>query len=143
MTPDINVLLAAFRADHPHHGPARTWLESACASCAAGHTSLVVLPMVAAGFLRLATNPRVFRQPDSIDAAVGFLDTLLATPGVEIASEGEWPLLRSKLLSHGLAANQVTDAWIAAATEALAEHLVSFDRGFQRLLPPSDLTLLP
>ncbi len=143
MTPDVNVLLAAFRPDHPHHHPARHWIESACASCAAGHTTLVLLPMVAAGFLRLATNPRVFKQPDAIEAAVAFLDTLLATPGVEIAGEGEWPLLRSKLLAQGLTANHVIDAWIAATTEALAEHLVSFDRGFQRLLPPSDLTLLP
>jgi toxin-antitoxin system PIN domain toxin len=143
MTPDVNVLLAAFRRDHPHHRPARHWLESACSSCAAGHTTLVLLPMVAAGFLRLTTNPRVFQQPDPIEAAVGFLDTLLAAPGVEIAGEGEWPLLRSKLLAHQLHGNAITDAWIAAATEALSEHLVSFDRGLQRLLPPSDLTLLP
>lgn len=41
-----------------------------------------------------------------------------------------------------LQANLVTDAWIAAATQALSEHLVTFDRDFKRLLAPRDLTLL-
>jgi uncharacterized protein len=29
MTPDLNVLIAASRSDHPHHDVARTWLERA------------------------------------------------------------------------------------------------------------------
>ncbi len=29
MTPDVNVLVAASRQDHPHHGPALRWLETA------------------------------------------------------------------------------------------------------------------
>jgi uncharacterized protein len=29
MTPDVNVLVAASRSDHPHHGPALTWLDAA------------------------------------------------------------------------------------------------------------------
>jgi predicted nucleic acid-binding protein len=29
MTPDLNVLLAASRADHPQHRPALSWLEQA------------------------------------------------------------------------------------------------------------------
>ena len=34
MTPDVNVLVAAFRADHPHHTTARVWLEQAVAAAA-------------------------------------------------------------------------------------------------------------
>ena len=62
MTPDVNVLVAAFRADHPHHADARKWLGLARAACAAGQDSLAVLPMVLAGFLHLVTNPKVFVQ---------------------------------------------------------------------------------
>lgn len=29
MTPDVNVLVAASRSDHPHHAIAREWLEAA------------------------------------------------------------------------------------------------------------------
>jgi uncharacterized protein len=58
VAPDLNVLLAASRTDHPQHTPALRWLEQAIADCATGG-AIEVLPMVAAGFLRLATNPRV------------------------------------------------------------------------------------
>jgi uncharacterized protein len=143
VTPDVNVLVAVFRSDHPHHGPARNWLTSARNSCAEGSATLTLLPMVVAGFLRLVTNGRVFVNPDSIEAAVAFIDALLGSPGVELRTSGaEWPLLRDKLLTLGLQGNFVTDAWIAAATEVLSEHLVTFDRDFRRLLPPRDLTLL-
>jgi predicted nucleic acid-binding protein len=37
---------------------------------------------------------------------------------------------------------EVTDAWIASATESSSEHLVTFDRDFLKLLPRSDFTLL-
>ncbi|MBV8305977.1 MAG: VapC toxin family PIN domain ribonuclease, partial [Gammaproteobacteria bacterium] len=93
MTPDLNVLLAASRTDHPQHAPALRWLERAIAGCATGG-SIEVLPMVAAGFLRLATNPRVFPSPTPIRAAVNFIDSLLAVAGVEMPELGrEWPTL--------------------------------------------------
>jgi toxin-antitoxin system PIN domain toxin len=143
VTPDVNVLVAVFRSDHPHHGPARNWLANARISCAEGSATLTLLVMVVAGFLRLVTNGRVFVNPDSIEGAVAFIDALLGSPGVELRASGaEWPLLRDKLLTLGLQGNFVTDAWIAAATEVLSEHLVTFDRDFKRLLPPRDLTLL-
>jgi hypothetical protein len=46
------------------------------------------------------------------------------------------------VLTGRLQGNFVTDAWIAAATEALSEHLVTFDRDFRRLLSDRDLTVL-
>jgi hypothetical protein len=48
----------------------------------------------------------------------------------------------SDTLKLGLHANLVTDAWIASAVEPHAEHLVSFDRDFIRLLPVRDLHLV-
>lgn len=143
MTPDVNVLIAAFRRDHPHHRVARTWLAGARKACADGRSSLALMPMVVAAFLRLVTNPRIFDDPDRIEDAVAFVDELLGSPGVEYqANAGEWALLRDKLLRGHLQGNYVTDAWIAALTEALAEHLVTFDRDFERLLPVRDLTVL-
>ena len=46
MTPDVNVLVAAFRPDHPHHTPARAWLDDAVQQAAFNHTPLVLLGMV-------------------------------------------------------------------------------------------------
>lgn len=109
----------------------------------AGIETLTLLPIVVTGFLRLTTNSRVFSEPDSVEDSIGFIDAVLETPGVELRTCGdEWPLLRDKLLTLGLQGNLVTDAWIASAVEALSEHLVTFDRDFNRLLPARDLTLL-
>lgn len=142
MAPDINVLLAASRTDHPHHPPALRWLRKAVADCGVGG-SIEILPMVAAGFLRLATHPRIFVNPTPIEAAVRFIDTLLAVEGVEMAALGaEWPLLKSAAVEGRLAANDIPDAWIAAAVRATGGHLVTFDRGFVRLLGRSELTVL-
>jgi len=143
MTPDVNVLIAAFRGDHQHHDVALQWLNGARVDCAAARASLALLPMVIVGFLRLVTNRRVFFEPDSIEDAVTFVDALLDSPGVELRPCGEeWPMLRAKLIGRGLKGNEVTDAWIAAAAESCSEHLVTFDRDFLNLLPRSDFTLL-
>lgn len=143
MTPDINVLVAAFRPDHPHHTAARAWLGEARVACEAGQATFRVLPMVLAGFLRLVTNTQVFAERDSIEDALDFAQELLATPGAELASCGEeWPLLRQKLREQALAGNQFPDAWIAACVEHLGEHLVTFDRDFRRLLHARSQTLL-
>ncbi len=105
--------------------------------------SLTLLLMVVIAFLRLVTNPRVFIDPDSIEDAVAFVDALVGSPGVEFQPGGtEWPLVREKSLTLRLQGNSITDAWIAAATQALSEHLVTFDRDFKRLLPARDLTVL-
>jgi toxin-antitoxin system PIN domain toxin len=142
MTPDLNVLLAASRTDHPHHAPALIWLQQAIAGCDTGG-SIEILPMVAAGFLRLATNRKVFVAPMAIGAAIAFLDSLLAIPGIEIPELGrEWPELKQLSLNNNLAANDITDAWIAAAVKSLGSHLVTFDRGFARLLGRTQFTLL-
>ena len=99
--------------------------------------------MVAAGFLRLATNRKVFVAPIAIGAAIAFLDSLLAIPGVEMPELGrEWPALKQLSLDHSLTANDITDAWIAAAVKSLGSHLVTFDRGFARLLGRTQFTLL-
>lgn len=142
MTPDVNVLVAAYRADHPHHRIARLWIERAVANAESG-IPLVMLPMVLSGFVRLVTNPRVFEHPDSAKNALAFTRSLLEAPGVELATLGkEWSIFESLCLEHQLTGNAIPDAWIAASTLHLGEHLVSFDKGFRKWLGPGRLTVL-
>lgn len=142
MTPDVNVLVAAFRADHPHHAVARAWLEAAVQACATGAT-LRVLPLVSASFLRLVTHPRIFVEPTPIADAIGFIDALLAVPGVDMPTVGaEWPLLRQLCQDKTLKANDIPDAWLAAAVLQLGEHLVTFDADFRKLLRRDRVTVL-
>lgn len=142
MTPDVNVLLAASRQDHPHHEPALAWLEGALANSAEGR-SLAILPMVASGFLRLATHPKVFVEPTPLDAALTFLRAVLDSPGVTLPSLGnEWPKVEQLCTRHNLAGNAIPDAWIAAAVQSHHLHLVTFDKDFRKLLRAGMVTVL-
>lgn len=142
MTPDVNVLVAASRSDHPHHAVARDWLAQAM-EASRGGAPLTLMPMVLASFLRLVTSPKIFQQATPIDDAVAFIDALLASPGVQLAPLGpEWAKLRRLCLDSQLSGNDLPDAWLAAAVVHLGEHLVSFDRDFRKLLARSQFTWL-
>ena len=142
MTPDVNILVAASRQDHPHHAPALVWLQEALANSAEGR-SLAILPMVASGFLRLVTHPKVFVEPTPVDAALVFLRTLLDSPGVILLSLGnEWPEFERLCAQLRLTGNAIPDAWIAAAAQNHHLHLVTFDKGFRKLLKSSTVTVL-
>ena len=80
MTPDVNVLVAASRSDHPHHAIARAWLEDALAGAAQGAT-LKLQAFVVASFLRLVTHPKIFVQPTPMAEALRFIDAMLSMPG--------------------------------------------------------------
>ena len=142
MTPDVNVLLAVSRSDHPHHKIAYACLEEAIAACSNG-ASMKLMPMVVASFLRLVTNQKIFVQPTPPKDAVEFLDALLVVPGVEMPSLGaEWPTFRQLCIEKRLAANAIPDAWLAAAVFQLGEHLVTFDADFKKLLKRTQVTVL-
>ena len=142
MTPDVNVLVAASRADHPHHRAARAWLEAAVGAADAG-ALFTLMPMVLTSFLRLVTSPKIFQLPTPVADAVAFADALLASPGVQLASLGpEWSKLRQLCLDKQLSGNDLPDGWLAAAVLHTGEHLASFDRDFRKLLPRDQFTLL-
>jgi uncharacterized protein len=142
MTPDVNVLVAAARDDHVHHSQALSWLKAAVTACSSGGT-LRLMPMVLASFLRLVTNPKVFKLPTTTERAINYLDALLAIPGVELTSVGvEWPLFRQLCLDKQLIGNALPDAWLAAAVVQHGEHLATFDNDFRKLLGRGQVTVL-
>lgn len=142
MTPNVNILVAASRGDHPHHEVARSWLEQAVSAAGQG-SPLTLQPMVTASFLRLVTHPKIFVNPTPIAEAVHFLDTLLQAPGVEqVAIGGELAELGRLCVEKSLSANDIPDAWLAAAAIHQGEHVVSFDADFRRLLPKDQFTRL-
>jgi toxin-antitoxin system PIN domain toxin len=143
MTPDVNVLVSAFRTDHAHHGPARACLDDALQQAANGRASFMLMGMVVAGFMRVTTHPKIFKQPDPLQDACEFIDSLLSSPGVQFqASSGAWPTLRELCLTQQIKGDLLTDAWIAASVLQSGETLCTFDRDFTRLLPSDRLLLL-
>ena len=90
MTPDVNVLVSASRADHVHHPIANAWLHSALEDARTG-VSLGLLAPVVASYLRLVTHPKVFAQPTPIATAIAYIDALLQRPGVAMLTpQNEW-----------------------------------------------------
>lgn len=76
--------------------------------------------------------------------ALRFVDAVLKAPGVERAAlDAEWPALRKLCADKALGANDIPDAWLAAAVIHQGEHLVSFDGDFKRLLSRAQFTRLP
>jgi uncharacterized protein len=142
LTPDVNVLVAAAIEDHSLHTPARQWLLGAVRTRRAGQR-LAILPMVASGYLRITTNPKVLPRPVRASDALGFLRQLLALPRVEMLPLGaEWSIFEDLCIQQDLSGNAIPDAWIAAAVLYHGEHLATFDRGFRRYLPRPHLTVL-
>lgn len=145
MIPDANVLVAAFRADHPHHSIASAWLHSTLDDIATGRTrqSLTLLASVVVGFLRITTHRKIFKQPDSLEAAAAFVDALMGCPGtVFAASDISWAGFRQVCVEHSAQADLVSNAWIAACVLQSGDTLCTFDRDFQSLLPSHQLHLL-
>jgi uncharacterized protein len=143
MLPDINVLVAAHRADHPQHKVAAEWLKQTFKDAKDGQQ--LVLPMqVISGFISLVTNPKIFFNPSSITQSVDFIDWLLEDAQVRLLGQtAEWASFRTLLLDKKLSANHVPDAHLAALSISLGEPFVTFDKGFRQLLPRALLVLLP
>jgi len=142
MTPDVNVLVAASRNDHPHHKSAKRWLDDSIAACASGGRFTVV-PIVIASYLRLVTNTRIFAFPTPVEDAIAFADALMDAPGASTATLGaEWPVMRQLCLDKQLRANDLPDAWLAAIVLHIGEHLVTFDADFRKLLRRGQVTVL-
>ena len=75
--------------------------------------------------------------------ALRFIDALLAVPGVQQSNlGGEWHALRKLCADKILSANDMPDAWLAAAVIHQGEHLISFDADFKHLLPRSQFARL-
>lgn len=128
--PDINVLVYAARDDSPDCARYRSWLETVLL----GPEPVAVVSPVVAGFVRVVTNPRVFSRPSTLDAALGFVDAVLAAPAaVEPAlSERLGGVLADVCRRAGATADRVPDAYLAAIALDLDAELVTADRGFAR-----------
>lgn len=99
--------------------------------------------MVASGFLRLVTHPKVFVEPTPVIAALAFLRAVLDAKGVALLPLGnEWLAFERLCAQLNLRGNAIPDAWIAAAAQSHHVHLVTFDKGFRKLLKPSMVTVL-
>jgi len=127
---DVNLLLYASFSTFSQHHAARSWLEKAL-----NGTDQLLLPGVSIfGFVRLATNPRVFERPFSIEQALSAVESWLAQPHVHFLAPGPRHLEIAFGLLRGLGAarNLTTDVQLAAHAIENQATLCSNDSDFGR-----------
>ena len=127
-SPDVNVLVSAFREDAVHHERCRTWLAEALS----GRDRVGLSELVLSGVLRLLTHPRIFHPPTPTEASCAFIDALLAQP-VSTAlrpGSGHWHIFRGMSETLQLTGNRIPDAYHAALAIEHGCEWVTLDRGF-------------
>ena len=127
-SPDVNVLVSAFREDAEHHGICRAWLVDACS----GREQIGLSELVLSGVLRVLTHPRIFYPPTPNEAATAFVDALLAQPvAVSLRpGSGHWRIFRGMAATLRLTGNRIPDAYHAALAIEHGCEWVTLDRGF-------------
>ena len=127
-SPDVNVLVSAFRTDAPHHVVCRNWLEQALAA----EERLAVSELVLSGVLRVLTHPKVFNPPTPLPEAMAFTHSLLTHPRVVAirAGGGRWRIFAQLCERSHATGNRIPDAFHAALAIENGCEWVTLDRGF-------------
>ena len=127
-SPDVNVLVSAFREDAVHHERCRRWLVEAMS----GRDRVGLSELVLGGVLRVLTHPRIFNPPSPGAAAIAFVDALLAQPASTPLRPGggHWRIFRGMSATLRLTGNRLLDAYHAALAVEHGCEWVTLDRGF-------------
>lgn len=127
---DVNVWVYAFRSESPLHATARGALTTSLDS----GEGFLFCPMIAASFVRLVTNPRIFIEPSEPAEAWRFLDYVETSGNARIAGidRQAYALFRHLCLTSRATGNDVPDALLAAAAMRYEAELVTADKGLSR-----------
>jgi len=126
---DINLLVALLWTNHEQHEAARAWFK------AQRRSDWATCPFTQVGFVRVSSNPRVFREAPSPGKAVEVLEANLRHPrhrfwedDVSFA-EAVAPFV-DLLTGH----QQVTDAYLLGLAMRRGGILATFDTGIAALV---------
>ena len=127
---DANILLYAEDSLHPRHERARAWLDAQLS----GDQIVCLCWTVLLAFIRIATNPRVFETPLSLEQAVARVQSWLDQPCTRVIrpTERHWIVFQQTLEDGQAVANLVTDAHLAALAIEHGCELASTDSDFAR-----------
>jgi len=110
--PDVNILLYAFDEALPRHAAYAAWLGD----LATDQAPFGLSELVAFGFLRIATNPKVMQKPASTELALAFIAELQARPNCRMLRPGprHFTIFTDLCRELALRGNLISDAHHAA-----------------------------
>lgn len=126
LLPDVNVLLAGFRADHDHHRRTRTFLEEARSASDMLGVSDVALASV-------VRPTRAYSYDRTTPTRSSSTSMCCSTPGQLLrAGSTHWSRFSEFCRHLQLRGNLLSDAYLAALALEQGVELITFDRGFGR-----------
>lgn len=128
--PDVNVLIAAYRVDSLEHERCRTWQMSV----ANGDQAFGVSELVLSGFLRIVTNPRVFKHPSSLSSALEYVNTIRDMDHCVDLRPGtcHWRIFTRLCGEAEARGDLVSDAYHAALAMESGSEWITLDGDFAR-----------
>ena len=136
------MLIASAREDHSSHAAAKAWLAQAALDSHNGVCKIALPMLVVSGFVRLVTHPKIMSPPNTPDEALAHINALLDVLQITVSETQTWALFQSLVSRQQLRGNDIPDAWLASYAEATGAAVVTFDKGFKKLLPRSQVILL-
>jgi toxin-antitoxin system PIN domain toxin len=127
---DVNVLIAAFRPDSPHHELCRRWLAEVVSEDA----QFGMAPLALSAVIRITTNPRIFRNPSELDEVFAFCNELLELPNCRAIHPGQrhWSIFARLCRETAIRGSLIADAWFAALAIESGCEWITLDRDFAR-----------
>ncbi len=127
---DVNILLYAFRADAPDHTQYRDWYATLLNSPSAfGYCDVV-----ATGFLRIASHPRIYSPPSTLDKAFAFVNQMRTAPNAVLVepSTRHWGIFEGLCQQVMVKSKDITDVYLAALAIESGCEFITADKGFSR-----------
>lgn len=128
---DSNILLYGTMPIFPQHEAVKTWLERALS---VGEDIVGITWQVAASFIRVSTNRRIFDQPLELHNVQDVLNDLFDNPMVStvVPTDDHWQIYSKILNDLNLSGDIVMDARIVAMAVEHSSAIVSTDKDFRR-----------
>jgi len=127
---DVNVLLFAHREESERHDVYRDWWNA----LVNGTEVFGVSELVLSSFLRIITNPRIFKTPTPTERAFDIADGIRSRPNCVLVtpSERHWGIFENLCRLSGARGNLVPDAYLAALAIDSGSEWITTDRDFSR-----------
>lgn len=127
--PDVNLLVYAHDDTSPFYKAASARLEEVLST-----EEVFFSWQTISGFLRIVTNPRIYRNPMELTDAISVVESWLELENSHLVTlnKNNWPLFKKMLTDGQAKGDLVMDAHLASIAISCGAKFASTDRDFAR-----------